>query len=84
MPYLEQCYKATAPPPRGFWLCWGLTTSQPLWVILCYLPEKGRKKIEEREEEMKERDRVTGKKEEQKWKWRIGRNKNIPLYSNLP
>ena len=33
-----------------------LTTDQPLWVILCRLPEKGRKKIEEIEE-MKERDR---------------------------
>ena len=26
-----------------FWLCWGLMTRQPLWVILCRLPEKGRK-----------------------------------------
>ena len=38
-------------------LCWGLTTRQPLWVILCRLPEKGRKEIEEKVEEMKERDR---------------------------
>ena len=37
--------------------CWGLTTRQPLRVILCRLPEKGRKEIEERVEEMKERDR---------------------------
>ena len=37
--------------------CWGLTTRQPLWVILCRLPEKGRKKIEETVEEIKERDR---------------------------
>ena len=47
------------------WLCWGLTTCQPLRVILCRLPEKGRKEIEERVEEMKERDREergTGKK----------------------
>ena len=29
-------------------------TGQPLWVILCRLPEKGRKEIVE---EMKERDR---------------------------
>ena len=36
------------------WLCWGLTTCQPLWVILCRLPEKGRKEIEETAEEMKE------------------------------
>ena len=44
------------------WLCWGLTTRQPLRVILCRLPEKGRKEIVE---EMKERDREergTGKK----------------------
>ena len=33
----------------SFWLCWGLTTRQPLRVILCRLPEKGRKEIEERE-----------------------------------
>ena len=38
-------------------LSWGLTTRQPLWVILCRLPEKGRKKIEEIVEEMKKRDR---------------------------
>ena len=63
------------------WLCWGLTTRQPLRVILCRLPEKGRKEIEERVEEMKERDREergTEKKEEQEWKWRNRRNKNIP------
>ena len=28
-----------------------------MWVILCLLPEKGRKEIEEMVEEMKERDR---------------------------
>ena len=38
------------------WLTgWGLTTRQPLWVILCRLPEKGRKEIEEIVEEIKER-----------------------------
>ena len=37
-------------------LSWGLTTCHPLWVILCPLPEKGRKEIEEMKE-MKERDR---------------------------
>ena len=41
-------------PYKIFWLCWGLTTRQPLWVILCRLPEKGRKEIEEIVEEMKE------------------------------
>ena len=39
------------------WLCWGLMTLQPLWVILCRLPEKRRREIEETVEEMKERDR---------------------------
>ena len=34
-----------------------LTTRQHLWVILCRLPEKGRKQREEIVEEMKERDR---------------------------
>ena len=42
---------------RDVWLCLGLTTRQPLWVILCRLPEKGRKVIEEIVEEIKERDR---------------------------
>ena len=37
--------------------CWGLTTRQPLWVILCRLQEKGRKQIEEMEEEMKKWER---------------------------
>ena len=43
----------------------GLTTHQPLRVILCRLPEKGRKEIEGRVEEMKERyreERGTGMK----------------------
>ena len=32
-------------------------TRQPLWVILCRLPEKGRKDKEKVVEEIKERDR---------------------------
>ena len=32
-------------------------TRQPLWVILCRLPEKGRKEIEKIVEEKEERDR---------------------------
>ena len=35
---------------------WGLTTSQPLRVVFCHLPEKRRTEIEEIVEEMKERD----------------------------
>ena len=35
----------------------GLTTRQPLWVILCRLHKKGRKETEEIVEEMKERNR---------------------------
>ena len=38
-------------------MCWDLTTLQPFSVILCRLPEKGRKETEEIVEEMKERDR---------------------------
>ena len=38
-------------------LSWGLTTRQPLWVILCRLPEKGGREIDKIVEEMKERDR---------------------------
>ena len=40
-----------------FLFCWSLTTRQPLWVILCRFPEKGRREIEEIAEKMKERDR---------------------------
>ena len=43
-------------------LSWGLTTRQPLWVIFCRLPGKGRRDIEETEEEMKERVPGTGEK----------------------
>ena len=35
----------------------GFNDTSTLWVILCRLPEKGRKQIEELVEEMKERDR---------------------------
>ena len=35
----------------------GLTTRQPLWVILCRLPEEGRKEREETVEQMKDRNR---------------------------
>ena len=43
-------------------LCWGLTTCQPLWVILCRLPEKGRKEIEEEMKERNREERGTGMK----------------------
>ena len=59
--------------PEFFLLFWGLTTCQSLLVILCRLPEKGRREIEEKVE-MKERDRG---KEDNGWKWRNRRNKNI-------
>ena len=39
-------------------------TRQPLWVILCSLPEKGRREIEEIVEKMKERDRGESKMNE--------------------
>ena len=37
--------------------CWGFTKRQPLWVILCCLPEKVRQDVEEIVEEMKARNR---------------------------
>ena len=40
-----------------FLIVLGLNDTSTLWVILCRLPEKGRKEIEEIVEEMKERDR---------------------------
>ena len=56
-------------------------THQPLWVILCRLPEKGRKKTEEIVEEMKERDR------EEKGIWNESEEteeiKTFPLYPHL-
>ena len=61
------------------WLCWGLTTRQPLRVILCRLPEKGRKEIEERVEEMKERD---GRKRNRNESEETEEIKTFPLYPN--
>ena len=43
-------------------LCWGLTSRQPLWVILCRLPENGRKEIVEEMKERDKEDRGTGMK----------------------
>ena len=63
------------------WLCWGLSTRQPLWANLCRLQEKGRKEIgeiveeEETIEEMKERDR---EERGTVMKVKKRRNKNIP------
>ena len=55
-------------------MCWGLTTCQPLWVILCHPPEKGRKETEATVQEMKERD-----KEERGTVMKVKKqNKNIP------
>ena len=60
-----------------FWLCWGLTTRQPLRVILCRLPEKGRKEIEERVEEMKEGQ---GRKRNRNESEETEEIKTFPLY----
>ena len=43
-------------PSNRLIVCWPMTF-QPLWVILCCLPEKRRKEIEDIVEEMNERDR---------------------------
>ena len=60
------------------WLCWGLTTRQPLRVILCRLPEKGRKEIrresrgDEREGQGRKRNRNESEETEE--------IKTFPLY----
>ena len=58
---------------------WGLTTRQPLWVILCCLPEKGRKETEEKVEKIKERDR-----EEREKGMKVKKRKNIVHYLECP
>ena len=37
-------------------------TRQPLWVILCHLPERGREEIVEEMKEKEREERVTGMK----------------------
>ena len=55
-------------------------TRQPLWVILCHLPEKGRREIEETVEEMKERVRGERKMNDSEETEEI---KTFPLYPYL-
>ena len=43
-------------------LCRGLTTRRLLWIILCRLPEKGRKEIVEEMKERGREERGTGMK----------------------
>ena len=63
------------------WLSRGLKTRQLLLVILCRLPEKGRREIEDKEEEMNAWE-GQGRKENE-WKWTNRRNKISPLYPYL-
>ena len=44
------------------WLCWDLTTRQPLWVIWCHLPESG---SDEREGQGRKRNRNESKETEE-------------------
>ena len=62
------------------WLRWGLLTHQPLWVILCCRPEKGRRELEEKVEEIKERDRAERKMNVREETEEI---KILPLYPYL-
>ena len=57
------------------------TTRQFLWVILCRLPEKGRKEIEEIVDEMKERDREEKRNRNKSEK--THEIKTFPLYPYL-
>ena len=61
-------------------MCLGLSKRQFLWVILCRLPEKGRREIEEIVEEMKERDRGERSMNDSEETEEI---KTFPLYSYL-
>ena len=59
-------------------------TCQPLWIILCCLPEKERKETEEIVEEVKERN--TEEREEYRRKTEIKETEEIttfPLYAYL-
>ena len=58
----------------------GLTTRQPLWVILCRLQENGRRGVEEIVEEMKESDREERKMNESEGTEEI---KTFPIYPYL-
>ena len=64
------CHHATC----DWFDCWGLTTHQPLWVILCRPSEKGRRAIGDSRGDEREGQ---GRKENE-WNWRNRRNKNIP------
>ena len=55
-------------------------TCKPLWVILCHLPEKGRKEKEEIAEEWK---RGTGNKRKIKESEETEEIKTFPLYPYL-
>ena len=55
-------------------------TRQPLWVILCRLPEKGRKETEEIIEEMKEEH---GRKRNRNESEETEEIKTFPLYPYL-
>ena len=65
--------ESSQPPAaeRLCWLCWGLTTCQPLWVICIVSQGKGEEIVEEMKEKVRE-------EREQEWMWRNRRNKNIP------
>ena len=59
---------------------WGLTTRQPLWVILCHLPQKGRidrrdSRRDEREGQGRNRNRNESEETEE--------IKTFPLYPYL-
>ena len=63
--------------PGKMWLIWlssGLTTRQPLWVILCRLPEKEKREIGDSKGD--EREGHGRKKNE--WKWRNKKIKAFP------
>ena len=62
----------------SLWMCWCLMTHQPLWVILCHLPEKGRQETEEIVEEIIKRN------SEERGKWmKVKKQKNYRHPSSI-
>ena len=77
--YLLMCvpYSIQLPHITLYWLCWRLRTHQPKWVILCRLPEKGRREIVEETKVGQGRKRKIHESEE------TDEIKTFPFYPHL-
>ena len=57
----------------------GLSTCQPLWVILYHLPENGEKRERNDRKGHEKKKKGQGRKKERNESGKNGRNKNIPF-----